>query len=287
MKINKIFTGVFLLTFFIGIISFYFILKTEKSVEQVEITQTIPSDFPTSKIETRIKPEILEENDDCRDENKSKFKIKLLETGEFHGDDVKAKSGEIWLGLFKQGDDYFLSSTKIKVKIVFDAIVDDEEKGKKTGKGITVNGKNKPIFLLRNANFLKQEKVKTVFYKDGEDSFEETNINNETNKTFKLNDTTYNLFVTTDKVKEGWIDETSKLILTDGKTEQIIYTQRRCDDCGLAVYWAGDLDADGKLDLYFDLTDHYNVSQKRLFLSSQAEKGKLVKEVANFTTVGC
>jgi CHASE3 domain sensor protein len=38
MKITKIFTGVFLLTFFIGIISFYLlILKTEKNAEQLEL----------------------------------------------------------------------------------------------------------------------------------------------------------------------------------------------------------------------------------------------------------
>lgn len=60
-----------------------------------------------------------------------------------------------------------------------------------------------------------------------------------------------------------------------------------CDDCGWGIYWAGDLDGDGKLDLYLDLANHYNVGQYRLFLSSPAEKGKLVKEVANFRFVGC
>lgn len=278
MKNEKILNIAFLLVLFSGCGS---LSPTEKVSAQTENSDIPPKETITTQVETRDEQETIEENYDA------KFIVKLLETGEFHGDEVKAKSGETWLGLFKRGDDYFLSSTKIKVETVYDAIVDDEEKDKKTGKGVSVNGKNQSVFLLKNANFLKQGKVKTVFYGDRENSYEEMKITNQTNKTFKLNDITYNLFVTTDEEKEGWVNETSELILTDGKTEQIIYPHSRCADCSWSIYWAGDLDGDGKLDLYFDLNEHYNVSQKRLFLSSQAEKGKLVKEVANFRIVGC
>jgi hypothetical protein len=51
--------------------------------------------------------------------------------------------------------------------------------------------------------------------------------------------------------------------------------------------WAGDLDLDGSLDLLLDTSDHENVTEMRLFLSSAAKHGQLVSEVAKFTRVGC
>jgi hypothetical protein len=47
------------------------------------------------------------------------------------------------------------------------------------------------------------------------------------------------------------------------------------------------MDGDNKLDLYVQVSYHYNVSQRKLFLSSQAKRGGLVREVAELMTVGC
>lgn len=52
------------------------------------------------------------------------------------------------------------------------------------------------------------------------------------------------------------------------------------------VVFAADLDRDGKLDLLVDTSDHYNVSQLTLFLSSRAKGGALVAPVAQFRTLG-
>ena len=49
----------------------------------------------------------------------------------------------------------------------------------------------------------------------------------------------------------------------------------------------GDLDNDGKLDLYFDEFNEKGYFGVSLYLSSEAEKGKLVKVVATFGTAGC
>ncbi len=259
------------------------------------IIQNIPlsaiaEKIPTPLIETKTEQEsdeTINDNLEWIETYDVKFKIKMLNTGEFHGDEVKAKSGENWLGLFRKGEEFFLRSTKINIKKVTDEFV-DEKPNQKTGKEVSIKSEDQPIFLLKNAGFLKQGNIKTLFYGDLENSDDNVNINNKTNRTFHLNGVTYNLFVTSNKVGKGeYLDKTSKLILSDGKIEQVIYSQKMCDDCGWAIYWAGDLDNDGKLDLYLDLHNHYNVEQRRLFLSSQAESGKLVKEVANFRIVGC
>ena len=59
------------------------------------------------------------------------------------------------------------------------------------------------------------------------------------------------------------------------------------DEAQWVLLWAGDLDGDGRLDLYMNLSTHYNVSARRLFLSSAAASGALVREVAVFQTTGC
>lgn len=296
MKITKTFTGVFLLTFLIGIISFYLlILKTEKNVEQVEITQVVPSDFPVPKVETKIEPEILEENNDWETEEESKFKTKLLETGEgFRGDQIDAKSGEIWLGLFKEQESYSLRSTEIKIRRVYDEIVDEDET-KKTGKSVGVEGKLKPIFLLKNANKLREAKITTLFQGLTMDEISEAEeselVSNEILTTlvkdfvqkYKIGGKEYELKVIKAKNKNN--EKIFALILESEGIRQVLHTSAE-SNLG-TLYWVGDLDRDSQPDFYFSLYIQENTEYKNLFLSSEAERGKLVKKVAVFSTSGC
>jgi hypothetical protein len=89
-----------------------------------------------------------------------------------------------------------------------------------------------------------------------------------------------------DKFPE-YLNETSKLVLSEGSIRQTLYSVESCDDCSWQIKWAGDLDGDGKLDFYIQLSPHYNAAIMKVFLSSGAENGKLVKEAAEFTTTGC
>ena len=52
------------------------------------------------------------------------------------------------------------------------------------------------------------------------------------------------------------------------------------------IVWAGDLNRDGRLDVLLDTSDHYNVREMRLYLST-ADASSLVKEVAGYSTSGC
>ena len=81
----------------------------------------------------------------------------------------------------------------------------------------------------------------------------------------------------------------ARLVLKSGDKAQTIYSLGwHCGDDSLwQLIWAGDLDGDGKLDLYLDFGEMY-FYEKRLLLSSQAAKGQLVKDVAQLRgSCGC
>lgn len=287
MRINRTAFIIFLSTFLVGCVSFAMFIyvvrmrqnrsKTKQIAVETKNAVYTPTDWAQPKSEAE---NAQEESVDVA----PNYKIKLLTTGEFHGDEIQAKSGEFWLGLFKENTGAFLKPVKIKVTRVHDDIVDENPK-EKTGKKVTVAYRSEPILLLKNADMLRRGKVITLFSQT--DADENNLMLNGFAKDFNLNGTNYTLKVVSNNQANEYLDDTSKLVLVSGKTEQVVYKSGGCNDCGWSLYWVGDLDKDGKLDLFADINHHYNVTTRRLFLSSQAKEGKLVKEVAVFTTVGC
>src|SRR5688572_29744472 len=134
-------------------------------------------------------------------------KIQLLETGEFHGDQVNAKTGERWLGLFPEGNGYALRQSTISIERVFDVIIDeDEASGEKTGKKVTVNHRSEPIFLLKGAGMLRPGPVVTVFR-------EQKNLGNGTTIDLKLNGSRYQLkVVSEDPEPKDYLVQNTKLL---------------------------------------------------------------------------
>jgi hypothetical protein len=178
MKITKTFISVFIAAFLFGYAS---VPPERKIVEQLQESETVSKSLPVPQNEKKSKLETLKEINNWIDEENYSFKIKLLETGEgFHGDEVEAKSGEKWLGLFKENDGYFMRFSELKVSRVHDPIVDDNEKIK-TGKSISLKNNKTPIFLLKNAGTLQEGKITTLFqgltWKDFLNSPEESNLN--------------------------------------------------------------------------------------------------------------
>jgi hypothetical protein len=287
MKITKTFISVFIAAFLFGYAS---VPPERKIVEQLQESETVSKSLPVPQNEKKSKLETLKEINNW---------IELLETGEgFHGDEVEAKSGEKWLGLFKENDGYFMRFSELKVSRVHDPIVDDNEKIK-TGKSISLKNNKTPIFLLKNAGTLQEGKITTLFqgltWKDFLNSPEESNLNADEVLTvfkkdfvqkYKLGGNEYKLQVVEAKNEKD--EKILALILESEATKQILHTLNADYNSDLGnLYWVGDLDRDGKPDFYMDLYVHYNAGNKVLFLSSQAERGKLVKKVAYFWTTGC
>ncbi|HXG84959.1 MAG TPA: hypothetical protein VNI84_13140 [Pyrinomonadaceae bacterium] len=292
MKITKTFTSIFLLTFLIGYASVLPMKRAFAPIEILTVSQEIPQKIT---VEAVNKPEILEENSDWKKREDS-FKIKLLETGEgFHGDEIEAKSGETWLGLFGENGKYRLEFTKLKIRRVHDSVIDgyeEKEAKQKTGKSLSVNKKFEPVLLLKNAEMLKEGEINTLYHGVPDDEIkgrdeEYLSLKNGFLKEFKIGKIIYKLSVKKGKNKNR--EDILALILENGKTFQTLHSLEPFgeDDYLRALYWAGDLDRDEKPDFYFSLYFHDNVEYRNLFLSSEAEKGKLVKKAATFTTTGC
>jgi hypothetical protein len=72
-----------------------------------------------------------------------------------------------------------------------------------------------------------------------------------------------------------------------GRTDVVFSLDGIDNNAPPSVLWAGDLDADGVVDLFADLPTHYAGHHYILFLSSVARAGQLVAEAASLTTVGC
>ncbi len=211
---------------------------------------------------------------------------RVVETGEFHGDEVNAHTGERWLGLYVTNKGSFLIDSALTVTTIKDVLVDDDKSTEKTGKRVSVNQRDKPILLVKGAGTLRPGPISTVFAG-------RMALTNATSTHLTLGAASYGLSVVTKDTKESFSIQhnDAKLILNrNSENEQVLYdlggTGQEIEGYW-ELLWAGDMDGDNKLDLYVQVGWHYNSTQRKLFLSSYARKGKLVREVAELSTSGC
>lgn len=239
-------------------------------------------------------------------------KILLVETGEgFHGDEVKARNGEIWLGLYVTKRGSFLAESKLRVRRVIDVVVDEDPR-KPTGKSVSVDRRQRPVFLVKNAEMLKPGAVNTIYR--GSDTAKHALMVG-TRIKLNLNGQDYALRVTSKKKRSTVCPEClpmdARLILNLAASEQVVfdlgkrpkselvqepasseekqeftYSEETEDTMAWYLLWAGDVDGDGKLDMYLEISGE-NFQNHVLLLSSQARTRQLVREVARFTMVGC
>ncbi len=205
--------------------------------------------------------------------NHQPIRVQLLEVGEFHGDEVTAKTSNGWLGLFVTKKHSSLAPISIQISRVFDPIIDDEST-KKTGKKVSIQKVSTPVLLIKNAPYLKAGQVITALEKIIRMTAPNPILLNLGNQQYQV-------------IAQPFILGKGKVELSQGKIKQTIFSELHNDAGGFSILWAGDLDGDGKLDLYINAASHDNLESKRLLLSSQANKGQLVREIARFETTGC
>ena len=197
-------------------------------------------------------------------------KGELLLPGLFHGDEVQARSGESWLCLMSDREREELKPCTIEVKQVHDPIMQDD-----TGKEVSLRGGGNALALFRDIPLLKPGPVRTYFL--GRASLMP--------ETFLEVGGDHPLRFGLQKEHKG----SYSLILWegDGSVSQTLREGAFNGDGAPELLWAGDLDRDGKLDLLLDISNHSNVSEVALFLSSLASTGELVGKAGAHRSVGC
>ena len=209
--------------------------------------------------------------------------IQLLQVGTFHGDEVSAESGEVWLGLYPTPDGYALIPSRITVETVYDPFVDNA--GEKTGKVVFVEDQTRPLFLIKGLEAPKRGSITTL-------SAEGTILSPVKSLNLKLeggNEYHLTTYGEEDIGPNGFTSlENYSIELSKGQFSQELLVYDSTNGAIPSLLWAGDLDGDSQLDFVIDATPHYTVySAPILFLSSMAKDNNLVQRVAIFIATGC
>jgi len=211
--------------------------------------------------------------------------VSLLAAGSLHGDEVPADAAGDWLALVREDSRVIL--WPVTVSLVAEEDIVDRD-GQRTGRRVELSPPLDPIVLLRGLPHFTGE-VATVMLDQAVDAGEGAEA--------RLHGVATRLAVRcvdTPPV-EGQRQQGCTLSARSGAREEALFTYRAYFDGtqrlwaagGPKILWAGDLDLDGSLDLLVDTSDSDNVNEIRLFLSSPAEPGHLLSEVARLTRVGC
>ena len=194
----------------------------------------------------------------------------LLFTDLFHGDEVKARSGDPFLALVCSDDEHcLLQPVTISVTEEFDPVVDAEDE--RTGKRVRVHG-------LESAYLLRSPRLTPGRVVSARPSATDL-LPGSKPQTIRFGRASYVLEYRCDKSQE------CQLVLESDGTSQVLATSSL--DVEHYVVFAGDLDHDGKLDLLANVSAHWNEWHPALFLSSAAVDGQLVARVAEFSATGC
>ena len=149
MKVSKFLIVIFVLTFLIGYVS---VLSTTQVCMISEVTAN--NFVKTNPLNHKILTTVTDYSIEYSWEIKRKFETKILETGEFHKEDLTGKSGEIWLGLFKNKGDFSLIPTRIKIKEIHKPELFDKK--------VFTERKGETIFLVKNIKGLKTGKSNSI-----------------------------------------------------------------------------------------------------------------------------
>ena len=215
----------------------------------------------------------------------------FTDLGVYHGDEAPARDGETWQAVVPADAGAALRPVRLRVEVARDEVLDPDD-GPFTGRRVTTPASvvhetgwiDDPatLFVRRDAGPLPAGPVPVAMASDT------TYFRASRSYPLALGDATYTLTVAADSNATGAYVRQWRigLVAPDGTAQPLATVENR-DDAHPRLVWAGDLDADGRLDLVLDEAWHYNVSVTTLYLSSEAAPGRLVRRVARHETTGC
>ncbi|BAV09708.1 hypothetical protein SAMN05421788_1011143 [Filimonas lacunae] len=187
-----------------------------------------------------------------------------------------------WFGLFKTADNkVYLSATAITAEKTY-------ESGEHTGWDIKTPGNDDTCYILvtQYNNLFRNGAVEEVKHLSYVRLYPGTNTN------FRFKNVEYTLKASgkkPDDPGDGMINYKLYLVSEkDGQMiEELLVQEPFFDDTMVSIYFAGDMDGDGKLDLLLNTAYKYSFSRPTLYLSKPAEAGHLLKVVGKHTFYGC
>ena len=224
----------------------------------------------------------------------------LQPPGQFHGDEPVARDGERWLALRVDGDNAALVTTTLAVRAVEDPTVDAA--GQRSGLAVSSADDGSVVMYLRGSG-LRDGRIERAQVGPGTGSLPYA---------IGFRGQRYRLDARCDATPFRHVDAQAhyacRIVFDDGARAQTLAamtgyyevgatTISLGDDASPRLLFAGDLDRDGKLDLIFDTSDHYNKSRQTLFLSTPAlpdgevldgmPRDGMLREVAHQEALGC
>lgn len=228
-------------------------------------------------------------HDLIKEENLSN-EIQIALPGVFYKNEVADTLQNLdWFGLYKDGDKFRTKKTDITIE---PAIWGYMETPKKDAKKITATSVETPMLLISGLENLKEGFIESVPAKKNYISLGQS-------RSIKFNEKHTRLYAFGTFLQNGYLEEYLLKISASKKisdqtspkyfSQVFAGTQENCGK--YTILWTGDIDQDGELDLILELDCSDAGSYKiELFLSSKAEKGKLLKKAAEWSNIvhrGC
>ena len=216
----------------------------------------------------------------------------LLQPGDHHPGRVNTVTGETWLGLFEGDSGWALKATDVTVVAIPHACTDTA--GQKSGRRVGVDAPTAPLFLVRGVPGLRAIAVRTLLS-------ERQQLFPGQRRELELGTRGARWTLAAygsvpppppGRAAEGGIREYSLVASRQAGRTQTVYAFRvAAGGAGLnappTVLWAGDLNGDGQLDLFVDLTTGQQPGPLVLFASSPADTTQLVRKVAEYQPGSC
>jgi hypothetical protein len=269
MKLNLTTIALILLLIFTTIISCE--KKNEsKNAEETKLNSVM------EKLEENAKNEKVETDETVEDKNV--FDILIPRSyRDFDKENPVNDLSKNWSELYKQNNKYFIGKADYNIEKGFDECSGNSTK--------TITPKKDAILFLNNPN-LKNGEIKFL-------SIGKKRIWPNEKVSFKFNNTEYliraegkvlsteNVYTDGDKLEKYQKVENYKLFIsTKDSKEQLFLTEKSFNDTFVELLFVGDIDNDGKLDFIFGANRDYEEERVVLYLSSQAEKGQIIKRVS-------
>jgi hypothetical protein len=201
----------------------------------------------------------------------------IVLAGDLLGDGPWPEDGSAWLGLYAGRGGYDLRSVRLSVGKIPNACGDSATR-------ISAPGPGSPLFLVRGVPSVRAGRVASAFRGD-------LFLYPGQSRSIELGDDVWYVlqaFGSAASINQEARISGYSLWLRRGAHAQRFASLPMLDSDGPPqVLWAGDLDRDGKLDLFTDLRRHYAGHHYVLFLSSAAPPDSMIRGIARIDVSGC